>query len=247
MTIADTSQAPIDAAQRRAARQLIRQTSAHFAGRKRGNDREVRRSSYDVDDPRAQVWRRIGDGSKRDGLVWVDAMLQTAREFDLHERAKTPGSRGPLSPYTLTVFEALLRRALDFKTGRSEPALLTIMRWTGFAKATVVRALARLRAHGFLDWVRRSRATGNAKEYGPQREQTSNAYFFDPGGMARNVAQRFRDLLARRRRTRAEDSPAGPQAKAGGPAAAPSGSMPHDSTLADALARIGANIQSASS
>lgn len=37
-------------------------------------------------------------------------------------------------------------------------------------------ALKRLKAHGFLDWLRRYVPTGNAGMRGPQVKQTSNAY-----------------------------------------------------------------------
>jgi hypothetical protein len=101
------------------------------------------------------------------------------------------------------VLEALLGRrgviAIDFKTGRLDPALATLEKITGFARATIVRHLAKLREHGFLDWVRRSRKTGNDREFGPQREQTSNAYFFSLSRLPKAVLRRFLDLVAARR------------------------------------------------
>jgi hypothetical protein len=100
-----------------------------------------------VDSDQANVWRKIEDGSKHAGLAWTDALLQTAEEFDVVH--KKPGERGPLQANGIRVLKAMLQRALDYKTGRSEPELLTIMKWTGLAKSAVVGVLARLREHGF--------------------------------------------------------------------------------------------------
>jgi hypothetical protein len=49
---------------------LIKSTSARFTGKKRGNDRKVRRHSCDIDDVRAQVFRPIGDGTTAGALRW---------------------------------------------------------------------------------------------------------------------------------------------------------------------------------
>ncbi|MBI0475379.1 hypothetical protein D9601_08450 [Sphingomonas sp. MA1305] len=160
----------------RQTRQLIKQATAGMTGKTRGPDPHVRRDSYDVDDSRAQVWRKIEDGTKKGGLAFADALLKTAEEFDVVHKQK--GSRGPLQANGIRVLKAIVRKALDFKTGRSEPELLTIMKWTGLSKPAVVGALKRLREHGFLDWVRRSVRAGAKGQAGPQRKQTSNAYFF---------------------------------------------------------------------
>jgi hypothetical protein len=47
-------------------------------------------------------------------LRWTDALIRTAKEFDLVH--KKPGTRGPLTPYGIRVFEELLRLP-NFKTG----------------------------------------------------------------------------------------------------------------------------------
>ncbi|WP_231639418.1 hypothetical protein [Sphingomonas profundi] len=222
----------------RQTRNLIKATSARLTGKPRGRDRKVRRHSFDVDDPRAQVFRPIGDGSKAGAMRWIDALIRTAKEFDVVHRK--PGTRGPLTPYGIRVLEELLRLP-DFRTGRLDPAIAHLQKVTRFARATIVRALARLKAHGFLDWVRRSRTTGNDREAGPQRAQTSNAYFFDIGRMALNVRRRFLDLL--RRREAAVQARATPQA----PPPSPIEAGPRDPALAAALARLGAAVERASS
>jgi hypothetical protein len=68
-----------------------------------------------------------------------------------------------------------LVRLVDYRTGRLEPALTTIMRRVKRSKDAVVRALANLRTHGFLDWLRRWEATGD-REGGPAVKQATNAY-----------------------------------------------------------------------
>ncbi|WP_288338611.1 hypothetical protein [uncultured Sphingomonas sp.] len=67
----------------------------------------------------------------------------------------------------------------DFATGKLIPRHDTIAARAGVHENSVIDALKRLRAHGLVDWIRRTTRTGNAGEFGPQLEQTSNAYFFD--------------------------------------------------------------------
>lgn len=103
----------------------------------------------------------------------VARYLTAAERF---ERAgKKPGDRnGPLGTVAIEVLRELLR-LVDYRTGRLEPALLTIMARTKRSKDAVVTALKALRRHGFIDWVRRYIPTGNLGA-GPQVQQTSNAY-----------------------------------------------------------------------
>lgn len=198
----------------RATRQLVKQVAAQMTGRSRGPDRKVLRDSYDVDDPRARVFRPVGDGTVAGARSWIDDLLQVAREYDSWA-PREKGARGPLTPYGIAVLEALLRgNKLDYRTGRLEPPIAWLEKVTGFARKTVTDAMKRLKWHGFLDWVRRSQKTGRKGEAGPQREQVTNAYFFDVSRLGRGlkrVLQRFRDLRQRSRRrelNRATASPA---------------------------------------
>lgn len=50
---------------------------------------------------------------------------------------------------------------VDFRTGRLEPAIETLMRMLRRSRDAIVRALKALRSHGFLDWLRRYVPTGN--------------------------------------------------------------------------------------
>lgn len=232
--------APGGAATARETRATIKRVGAALAGRKRGKDPFVRRDSYDVDDPRAQVFRPIGDGTIAGGLGWVEDLVKLAKEFDALTRRDSDRGRGHLTPYGVAVLEALVHgNQLNFRTGRLEPAIAWIEKVTGFARKTVVDALARLKRHGFLDWVRRSRKTGVVGEAGPQREQETNAYFFDVGRLPRHVLQRFRDLQEKRRRRRSNGAPAAPTA-------APPAPTVQDAALSSALQRLGALIPGAS-
>ena len=141
----------------------------------------VRRDSYDVDDPRAQVFRPIEGGMK-----FVDAYLAVLEEWD--NQIKKKGEQHQLGGRCRKVLEVLLRRCTDFRTGVCEPCLDTLMKHTRLARATVVSALRRLSRHGFVNWVRRTIRTDNAIGEGPQVKQASNAYFFDLALLPKRVA-----------------------------------------------------------
>ncbi|HRM75333.1 MAG TPA: helix-turn-helix domain-containing protein, partial [Paracoccus sp. (in: a-proteobacteria)] len=55
----------------------------------------------------------------------------------------------------------LFANLVDFRTGRLEPAIETLMRMLRRSRDAIVRALKALRSHGFLDWLRRYVPTGN--------------------------------------------------------------------------------------
>lgn len=102
---------------------------------------------------------------------------------------------GRLRRIDVAVLEALLA-TLDFATGRLFPAIETIAVRAACHRNSVIAALRRLRDHGFIAWVRRTVKTGNAGEFAPQREQTSNAYYFEHRRrMASRVFQRYWQLL----------------------------------------------------
>jgi len=126
----------------------------------------VRRHSHFKGRSEGRIWRPTNRQE-------VQKVLLAAKRYELAERRK--GERtGPLGSVAIEVLEFLVN-LVDFRTGRLEPSLNTIMGKVRRSRDAVVRALKALRAHGFLDWLRRYEPTDN-KGRGPQVKQASNAY-----------------------------------------------------------------------
>jgi hypothetical protein len=127
----------------------------------------VRRHSRLVGRCEGVFWRRTDRQEVR-------RVLLAARRYELAGR---PAGRrnGPLGHVGLEVLE-LLGNLVSFRTGRLEPSLDTLTRLLRRSRAAVVRALRALRAHGFLDWLRRYEPTGQMEGPGPRVRQVSNAY-----------------------------------------------------------------------
>jgi hypothetical protein len=146
----------------------------------------------------------------------------------------------------VTVLAAVLEHLKDFATGRLFPALDSIAEVAGCSRRAVVEGLRRLKARGFLSWVRRSRVADAKGQAGPQREQTSNAYFFEHRQrMHRKVWSRFQAYflpkLARIRGNRRGDTIAPPRAPDPAPTAT-SWQRPDDPQLAGPLDRMAATL-----
>ena len=135
----------------------------------------VRRNSYYANDRRAErIWQRLGSNN-RDARRLIAARMKAAEYYD--RRHKEDGKRnGALGHIGLEVLRELYR-IVDFKTGRLEPAIATICERIRRSRTAVVAAMARLKEHGFLDWVRRSEPVDNPGA-GPQVRQITNAYGF---------------------------------------------------------------------
>lgn len=153
------------------------------------------RCSYDVEDPRAKVFRPIGDGTVPGALDFVDAYVRTLGEYA--DFTKQAGRSHAITANAIKLVERILRRCTDFKTGRCEPSLDKIMAVTGFARPTVVSLLAKCRKLGLIDWVRRTETTANAAE-GPRRRQVTNAYFFELTRLPTEALRRLRQLLRKK-------------------------------------------------
>jgi hypothetical protein len=129
---------------------------------------------------RTPVRRQSRAAGKCEGVFWrrtsrqdVQKILLAVKRYELAGRQ--PGSRsGPLGAVAIELVE-LFANMVDFRTGRLEPSIETLMRHLKRSRDAIVRALKALRAHGFLDWLRRYVPTGN-EGAGPQVQQTSNAY-----------------------------------------------------------------------
>ena len=126
----------------------------------------VRRYSRPKGRSEARIWRPTNRQE-------VQKILLAAKRYELAERQK--GERaGPLGSVAIEVLEYFVN-LVDFRTGRLEPSIATIMEKVRRSRDAVVTALKALRTHGFLDWLRRYEPTGNEGR-GPQVQQASNAY-----------------------------------------------------------------------
>lgn len=90
-------------------------------------------------------------------------------------------------PFFFDILELLANLAAY--SGRIEPPYTYIMQQCGVARDTITRALKALRAHGFLDWMRRYVPTGNSE--GPQVVQTTNAYRLSVPAAAKRLLEAF--------------------------------------------------------
>lgn len=128
----------------------------------------------------APVRRHSRAAGRCEGVFWrrtdrqeVRKILLAARRYELALRQ--PGSRnGPLGSVAIELLE-LMGNLVNFRTGRLDPSIETLKRYLRRSRDAIVNALKNLRAHGFLDWLRRYVPTGNEGR-GPQVQQTSNAY-----------------------------------------------------------------------
>lgn len=143
----------------------------------------------------------------------------------------------------LTVLKALLHH-LDFATGRLFPTLETIAQVAGCHVNAVKNGLVRLKAHGLVAWTRRTIRTGNEGERGPQREQTSNAYYFEHREkMPQRLWQRYSQILTQKLR-RLGRVPAALQSATQG-THAPIQAAPDAAGLREAVASLGLSISNA--
>lgn len=156
--------------------------NARRAGKaERRTHQPVRRQSRLAGRCEGVFWRRT---DRKEVRQIVDA----ARRYELTTRQ--PGARnGALGFVALEVLE-LFANLVSFKTGQLDPSLEFLMRKLRRSKDAIHRALKALRAHGFLDWLRRYVPTDGEGGRGPQVQQTSNAYRL-------SLPERARQLLGR--------------------------------------------------
>jgi hypothetical protein len=146
-------------------------TNAAAQQGQREKGQPVRRHSYFPDDRRAlAMWKPL---DKK--VATVAERLTAAERYDRDMRKQ--GERmGPLGEIGLAVYRVM--HFLIDKKGRLDPAIDYIAAKIRRSRKAVVAALARLKEHGFLDWVRRAEPVDEAQqgEKGPQVKQISNAY-----------------------------------------------------------------------
>ena len=142
----------------------------------------VRRQSHFKGRSEGRIWRPT---TRKD----VQAILKAAEIYNEAGLRQKGERSGPLGSVALDVLR-LFVNLIDYRTGRLEPAISTIMDRLGRSRDTVVRALKNLRTHGFIDWLRRYEPTGNEGR-GPQVQQASNAYRLSLPEKARQLLGRF--------------------------------------------------------
>ncbi len=195
------------------------------------------------------VRRQSRAAGRCEGAFWRRTDRQTVRKVVLAARryelaTRQPGARnGALGSVALEILE-LFANLVDFRSGRLDPSLDTLMRHLKRSRDAIHRALRALRAHGFLDWLRRYVPTGNEGR-GPRVQQTSNAYRLSLPARALRLLGRYGqaapmpDDFSHARQSRADELEAHARSL-------PLSELPlfviEDDRLAKALARLGANI-----
>ena len=127
----------------------------------------VRRHSYPKGQEVGTFWRPIDRRT-------ANRIYEAAVEFDCAHK-QSGHKNGPLGHIALEILRLFTTKLVNFKSGRLDPALDYMQRRLRRSRAAIVRALAALRRHGFLDWRRRYEMTGEEGRGQPPR-QISNAY-----------------------------------------------------------------------
>ncbi|MFK3888458.1 helix-turn-helix domain-containing protein [Sphingomonas sp. NPDC079357] len=171
----------------------------------------ARPKSHHEDTRKAKPWRVHGDRNRKRWNVFKAAALRT---FDIMrqkhlmalrdaraarragETMEVPGAQERLHGDDRAVLSYMLDR-YNHMNGELYPAYATIAAQTGLSHGFVKAAMARLRAFGLIDWVRRSKTKEGAEGHaGPQLEQTSNAYFFSwPEQLIGSARETFLNFL----------------------------------------------------
>ncbi len=115
--------------------------------------------------------------------------MRAAEQFD--RDGKQPGKRnGALGHVALEILRLMLRLR-GRRGGRLDPSLKWLAVQLHRSRSAVAAALARLKAHGFIDWARRTRLVEDPARPDQYVEQISNAYFFALPGAAANLVRRM--------------------------------------------------------
>ncbi|TCP98164.1 hypothetical protein C8J46_105317 [Sphingomonas sp. PP-F2F-A104-K0414] len=145
----------------------------------------VRRSSFRAGEREPRYWRPFNKAER-------NARMRAAETYD--QKHKIAGKRnGPLGAIGVDVLRELMRM-IDFKTGRLEPAIATLATRLSRSRGAIVKALARLKDHGFLNWIRRFEPIKDPDTFGPQVKQVTNAYWF---GLPKEAADMVRRMMGK--------------------------------------------------
>ena len=167
--------------------------ASNFAShRNPDRQRTPRRNSYDIDDQRSQVFKPI-----HDGWDWVGSVMQAFDELLHHQRTTRYKENDRLQDGDRRILWNFLK-LIDFKTGQLDPSYQEIADRSGCHRATAVEACKRFAKWLGLRWVRRTIKAETVGQAGPQREQISNAFYFDLPSAPRKVWQAFKAAVKRR-------------------------------------------------
>ena len=173
-----------------------------FADRKNPDrQRTPRRNSYDIEDRRSQVFKPI-----RDGWDWVGSVMQAFDELLHHQRTTKYKGSDRLQDGDRRILWSFLK-CIDFKTGQLDPSYQEIADRAGCHRATAVEACKRFGKWLGLKWVRRTVKAETAGQAGPQREQISNAFYFDLASAPSRVWATFKAAIKRRAETKHGKAP----------------------------------------
>jgi hypothetical protein len=151
------------------ARSLGEVLAGREAAKARRTFQPVRRNSYHAGEREARLWRPIAKDE-------IGPRLRAAEVYN-REHKEAGKRNGPLGHIGIEVLRELYR-LVDYKSGRLDPSIDYLTKKLRRSRDAVVRALAALRRHGFLQWIRRTEPVDNPGA-GPQVRQISNAYWFD--------------------------------------------------------------------
>ncbi|WP_343611164.1 hypothetical protein [Novosphingobium sp.] len=150
----------------------------------------VWRGSFDINDERSQVGRRLGDGSYGQGMSVIAAIRETAFEW-IKDLKKEKGRENKLRWDVINTLCAVLGFT-NFKTGECTPTYEQIAAAAGCCRLTAIRHCAILRENKLLDWVRRSRGGD-----GNRNEQAPSSYMFELSRLPTKFQIHMRQILKR--------------------------------------------------
>ena len=172
------------------------------------------RRTYNVNDPRADVGRKLGDGTARQGKIVLSTIIEAAKKwFDAenkeakasHAKAQRacvdgrPSSQPPkrkVLRWNLLNTLAAVLGFTEFKTGECVATYEMIAAAANICRDTVYQHLNTLRRLGLIDWVRRCEPTGNKE--GQRTKAAPNSYFFEITRLPSRVQMLIQQILTRR-------------------------------------------------
>ncbi|HEX8402212.1 MAG TPA: replication protein A [Allosphingosinicella sp.] len=156
-----------------------------FKDRRARTNQRVHRASYHEGEREGRLWRRHNTFADAEHNAWMRA----AEELD--DATRTTGKRnGAIGDIGLRVLRFMLRLR-NRKTGRLDPSYAWLAAQINRSKSAVCRAVQRLKALGFLDWLRRTRPVEDPEPDGQYVKQISNAYLLELRGVAAEMVGRI--------------------------------------------------------